>query len=270
VLEGSWKILEEDMNKASNFDSLIRAHSRYMATVTDRTLLSERSRLVLAALNAMLETVLDFRATQIRLVEALYMLQAARRGKSSKVLVQLNLGNFISEFQKIRALHKSHVCLVVKIKSARRGGCDFVALKGSFGKNKHLGFTGNFELFQEGHQIALTVLFEFQGDLTAINRLLQLGHQTGILAFAIGNGPFLKRHHVGGTLKIIIGLQGVSPKKKEGTQQSKYTPTRAAWVTWHPPDGGPDYFPRHDDTIQSKTTPTFQTIFALMKAFLGV
>lgn len=64
VLEGNWKVLSDDMSRAQDIDTLIRAHAAYLATIKDRTLLSERSKGVALALDAVLNTMLTFRAVQ--------------------------------------------------------------------------------------------------------------------------------------------------------------------------------------------------------------
>lgn len=64
VLEGHWKILLEEMSRAGTIDALIRAHTRYLGTILDRALLSERGRKLGLTLNAVLDTVLQFRSLQ--------------------------------------------------------------------------------------------------------------------------------------------------------------------------------------------------------------
>lgn len=67
VLEGSWTVLERDMASAENLSALIDAHSRYLIAIKERTLLSDRSRVVLDALNATLDTIPTFHDVQQRL-----------------------------------------------------------------------------------------------------------------------------------------------------------------------------------------------------------
>lgn len=103
VLEGSWKTLEEEVAKGGSLDALITAHARYISIITDRSLLSERSKGVLAALDEILQTILDFRATQVRLVDALTYLQAQKGARRKIVLSDGDMEKLVSEFHHIRA-----------------------------------------------------------------------------------------------------------------------------------------------------------------------
>lgn len=69
VLEGNWKVLLDEMSRAEDIDSLIQAHARYLATIQDRTLLSERSQAVARTLDSVLDSMLAFRETQQQLCD---------------------------------------------------------------------------------------------------------------------------------------------------------------------------------------------------------
>lgn len=71
VLEGSWTILERDMAASTNISALIDAHSKYLVAIKERTLLSDRSRKVLKALNETLDTIPVFHEEILRLAAEL-------------------------------------------------------------------------------------------------------------------------------------------------------------------------------------------------------
>lgn len=67
VLEGSWTVLEQDMANAKSLSELIEAHASYLTAIKDRTLLSDRCRIVLRALNVTLDAIPSFDVLQQRL-----------------------------------------------------------------------------------------------------------------------------------------------------------------------------------------------------------
>lgn len=60
VLEGSWSVLEKEMETAEDLDAMIHAHAKYLTAIKDQTLLSDRSKYVAMELSAVLDTVLLF------------------------------------------------------------------------------------------------------------------------------------------------------------------------------------------------------------------
>ncbi len=81
VLEGSWTILERDMANSKNLSALIESHAQYLVAIKERTLLSERSKGVLKALNETLDTIPVFHEEMQRLSAELAVY--SRRGSSS-------------------------------------------------------------------------------------------------------------------------------------------------------------------------------------------
>jgi gamma-tubulin complex component 3 len=69
VLEGNWKVLSDEMSRAEDIDTLIQAHARYLGTIKDRTLLSERSKTVAVKLDAVLATIVNFWKVQRAICE---------------------------------------------------------------------------------------------------------------------------------------------------------------------------------------------------------
>lgn len=57
VLEASWAVLERDLGAAEDLDGMIQAHSKYLTSIKDRTLLSDRSKYVASALGQVLDTI---------------------------------------------------------------------------------------------------------------------------------------------------------------------------------------------------------------------
>lgn len=64
VLEGSWTVLERNMNEAEDLDGMIEAHSVYLTRIKDRTLLSRRSEYVACELDAVLKVIPEFDEAQ--------------------------------------------------------------------------------------------------------------------------------------------------------------------------------------------------------------
>eukprot|EP00177_Eucheuma_denticulatum_P006087 GFKZ01011098.1.p1 GENE.GFKZ01011098.1~~GFKZ01011098.1.p1 ORF type:complete len:660 (-),score=64.68 GFKZ01011098.1:501-2480(-) len=64
VLEGSWTILERELNTAADLDGMIQAHATYLTRIKDRTLLSDRSRYVAQELDKVLRVIPKFDRAQ--------------------------------------------------------------------------------------------------------------------------------------------------------------------------------------------------------------
>lgn len=67
VLEGNWMVLEKDMAKAQSLGELIESHAKYLVAIKDRTLLSERCKGVLMALNKTLDCIPRLANVTVRL-----------------------------------------------------------------------------------------------------------------------------------------------------------------------------------------------------------
>ena len=85
VLEGSWELFSREMEEASDLDSLIHAHERYLDTILQKGLLGPKSQLLTNTLGTLFEVILRFRGFADRLYDV------ARDAAMRRQLAQLRV-----------------------------------------------------------------------------------------------------------------------------------------------------------------------------------
>ena len=85
VLEGSWELFSREMEDASDLDSLIHAHERYLDTILQKGLLGPKSQLLTNTLGTLFEVILRFRGFADRLYDV------ARDAAMRRQLAQLRV-----------------------------------------------------------------------------------------------------------------------------------------------------------------------------------
>lgn len=85
VLEGSWEVFTREMDEASDLDSLVAAHDRYLDTILQKGLLGPKSQLLSHTLSGLFEVILRFRGFADRLYDV------ARDAAMRRQLAQLRV-----------------------------------------------------------------------------------------------------------------------------------------------------------------------------------
>ena len=85
VLEGSWELFSREMEDASDLDSLIHAHERYLDTILQKGLLGPKSQLLTNTLGTLFEVILRFSGFADRLYDV------ARDAAMRRQLAQLRV-----------------------------------------------------------------------------------------------------------------------------------------------------------------------------------